>query len=157
LRYRGILLPLLLTVGCVPAWAHEAAQSADEKAVRASFETLLEGMAKRDRAKILERLLPGGLLTFMRDGKPKQITFEAFADKLAAPAPEKIEERIQDPLIRVDDDVAILWARFEFLIDGKVHHCGRDIATFARVEGRWMITSIADNGRSDCGRKAAPG
>jgi hypothetical protein len=95
-------------------------------------------------------LLPGGSATFLRNGKPVQLTFEALADRLSQPGSTSREERIRNPLVRIDDNVAIVWAPFEFLIDGKVDHCGRDIVQLVRVDGHWLIAAIGDNNRTDC-------
>jgi hypothetical protein len=130
--------------------AHTAT-SAEEKAVLASFQALLDGLGKRDKAAMMAQLLPGGSAVLMRNGKPSQMTFEMLADRLSQPGPESHEERIRDAIVHVDGDVATVWAPFEFLIDGKVDHCGRDIANLVHVDGRWIIAAIADNGRKDCG------
>lgn len=153
MQWVRVLPAVALTLLSGAAFGGPASQSADTQAVQASFQTVLDGIGKRDRGMVMSHLIPGGILTFMREGKPVQLTFDAFADKVTEARPEKVEERIHDPLIRIDDNVAILWAPYELLIDGKVHHCGRDIATFARVDGRWLISSIADNSRTDCGQK----
>ena len=130
--------------------AHTAL-SADEKAVLASFQALLDGLGKRDKAAMMAQLLPGGSAVLMRNGKPAQMTFEMLADRLSQPGPESHEERIHNAVVHIDGDVATVWAPFEFLVDGKVDHCGRDIANLVQVDGRWIIASIADNGRKDCG------
>jgi hypothetical protein len=129
-----------------------AAASAEEKAVLAAFQAMLDGLGKRDKAAMLAQLLPGGSATLMRNGKPVQMTFEALTDRLSQPGNETHEERVRDPLIRVDGNVAIIWAPFEFLLNGKVDHCGRDIVTLVRVDERWLIATIGDNSRTDCGR-----
>jgi hypothetical protein len=128
------------------------AASAEEKAVLAAFQAMLDGLGKRDKAAMLTQLLPGGSATLMRNGKPVQMTFEALTDRLSQPGNETHEERIREPLIRVDGNVAIIWAPFEFLLNGKVDHCGRDIVTLVRVDERWLIATIGDNSRTDCGR-----
>jgi hypothetical protein len=151
-RMLACTLLALVWVGTPPAATAEAT-AADEKAVLASFQAMLDGLAKRDKAAILERLLPGGNATLMRSGKPVQLSFEAFADRLSQPGTVTREERIHDPLIRIDGDVAILWAPFEFFIDGKVDHCGLDSAQLVRVDGRWLIASLGDNSRTDCAGK----
>ncbi len=125
--------------------------STDEKAVLASFQAMLDGLGRRDKAAMMAQLLPGGSAVLMRKGKPAQMTFEMLTDRLAQPGPGTHEERIHDAVVHVDGDVATLWAPFEFLVDGKVDHCGRDIANLVRIEGRWIIAAIEDNGRSDCG------
>ena len=129
------------------------AATPEEQAVLASVSAMFDGMAKRDAAAIKEPLLPGGTMVLMRDGKPTQMTFEAFADRVGKPGTTQIEERIHDPLVRIDNDLAMVWAPFEFLVDGKVDHCGTDLFNLVRKDGKWLIASVADTGRKDCSVK----
>jgi hypothetical protein len=110
-------------------------------------------MAKRDAVAIKKPLLPGGGLVLMRDGKPTQMTFDAFADAVGKPGKAQIEERIHDPLVRIDNDLAVVWAPFDFLVDGKVDHCGTDLFNLVRTDGKWIIANVADTSRKDCGGK----
>ncbi len=114
---------------------------------------MFDGMAKRDAAAIKAPLLPGGTMVLMRDGKPVQITFEDFAARVAKPGTTQIEERIHDPLVRIDHDLAVVWAPFDFMVDGKVDHCGTDLFNLVRVDGKWLIAGVADTGRKDCSVK----
>ncbi len=129
------------------------AATPEEQAVLAPVKAMFDGMAKRDAAAIKEPLLPGGTMVLMRDGKPVQMTLEAFADRVGKPGTTQIEERIHDPLVRIDNDLAVVWAPFEFLIDGKVDHCGTDLFNLVRKDGKWLIASVADTGRKDCPAK----
>jgi hypothetical protein len=129
------------------------AAAPEEQAVLASVQAMFDGMAKRDAAAIKEPTLPGGTMVLMRDGKPTQMTFEAFADRVGRPGTTQIEERIHDPLVRIDNDLAMVWAPFEFLVDGKVDHCGTDLFNLVRKDGKWLIASVADTGRKDCSVK----
>jgi Putative lumazine-binding len=126
------------------------AQSAEEQAVLAPIHVMFDGMSKRDAAAIKAPTLPGGTMVLMRDGKPVQMTFDAFAERVAKPSKAQIEERIYNPLVRIDNDLAMVWAPFNFLIDGKVDHCGTDLFSLVRVDGRWMIASVADTGTKAC-------
>ncbi|HEY6412361.1 MAG TPA: nuclear transport factor 2 family protein [Edaphobacter sp.] len=126
------------------------AATPEEQAVLASVQAMFDGMAKRDAAAIKEPTLPGGTMVLMRDGKPTQMTFEAFAERVGKPGTTQIEERIHDPLVRIDNDLAMVWAPFEFLVDGKVDHCGTDLFNLVRKDGKWLIASVADTGRKDC-------
>ena len=129
------------------------AATPDEQAVLVPINAMFDGMAKRDAAAIKAPTLPGGTMVLMRDGKPAQMTFEAFADRVGKPGKTKIEERIHDPLVRIDNDLAMVWAPFDFLVDGKVDHCGTDLFNLVRTDGKWLIASVADTGRKDCGAK----
>jgi len=115
----------------------------EEQAVMAPITAMFDGMAKRDAAAIRKPLLPGGSMVLMRDGKPTQMTFDAFAEAVGKPGKAQIEERIHDPLVRIDNDLAVVWAPFEFLVDGKVDHCGTDLFNLVRTDGKWLIASVA--------------
>lgn len=140
----------ILTTGLV---IRSFAQSAEEQAVLAPIHAMFDGMSRRDAAAIKAPTLSGGTMVLMRDGKPVQMTFEAFAERVATAGKTLIEERIQNPLVRIDNDLAVVWAPFTFLIDGKVDHCGTDLFNLVRVEGRWMIASVADTGTKTCSAK----
>ena len=129
------------------------AATPEQQAVLSPVMALFDGMTKRDAEAIKKPLLTGGTMVLMRDGKPTQITFEAFADLVAKPGTTHIEERIHDPLVRIDHDLAVVWAPFEFLVDGKVDHCGTDLFNLVRTDGKWLIASVADTGRKDCSVK----
>jgi hypothetical protein len=129
------------------------AVTSDEQAVLVPINAMFDGMARRDAAAIKAPTLPGGTMVLMRDGKPAQMTFEAFAERVGRPGKAQIEERIHNPLVRIDNDLAMVWAPFEFLVDGKVDHCGTDLFNLVRTDGKWLIASVADTGRKDCGAK----
>jgi hypothetical protein len=132
------------------------AQTPEEQAVLAPINAMFDGMTKRDSAIIKDAFIPGATMVLMRDGTPGQMTADAFAERVghpAHPSTAKIAERIHDPLIRIDNDLAVVWAPFDFFIDGKVDHCGTDLFNLVRKDGKWLIASIADTGRKDCAAK----
>jgi hypothetical protein len=105
---RHLHLTLLIAAATLSAAPLHAA-TPEEQAVLAPIQAMFDGMAKRDAAAIKEPLLPGGTMVLMRDGKPAQMTFEAFAERVGKPGTTNIEERIHDPLIRIDNDLAMVW------------------------------------------------
>jgi hypothetical protein len=146
----------LFTLGTILAtgfFTYATAQSPEEQAVLAPIHAMFDGMSKRDAAAIKAPTLPGGAMVLMRDGKPSQMTFEAFAERVGKPGATKIEERIHDPLVRIDNDLAVVWAPFDFLVDGKIDHCGTDLFNMVRIDGKWTIASVADTGTKSCSAK----
>ena len=91
-------------------------------------------------------------MVLMHDGKTEQITFEAFGERVGK-GKTQIEERIHDPLMRVDRDLAMVWAPFEFRVNGKVDHCGTDLFNLVHTDGRWLIADFAATVRKDCQAK----
>jgi len=148
---RRLFATLPLLAALCPLALH--ADSPDEQAVLAPIQAMFAGMSARDAAAIKKPTLPGGIMVLMRDGKPTQMTFEDFATRVGKPGKEQIEEKIHDPLIKIDNDLGVVWAPFDFLIDGKVSHCGTDLFNMVRQDGQWVIASVADTSRSDCSAK----
>ncbi len=142
---------IMLAAALFPLALHAA--TADDHAVLAPIHAMFEGMSARDAAAIKKPTLPGGVMVLMRDGKPTQMTFEDFAARVGKPGTKKIEERIHDPLVRIDSDLAVVWAPFDFLVDGKVEHCGTDLFNLVRQNGEWLIASVADTSRNTCSAK----
>jgi hypothetical protein len=149
--FRSLKFSLLLD-GAVLAMAVSLlqAETPEEHAVLVPVHAMFDGMAKRDAAAIKAPTLAGGTMVLMRNGKPVQMTFDEFATRVARPGTTRIEERIHDPLVRIDNDVAVVWAPFDFLEDGKVDSCGTDLFNLVRVDGKWLIASVADTSRKDC-------
>ena len=145
-------LSLLVLFGLSACTALAAAQPDQDQsqAVLAPIHAMFDGMAHRDAAAIKAPLLPGGSLVLMRDGQPVHMSFDDFATRVARPGTTKIEERIHHPLIRIDNDLAVVWAPFDVLSDGKIDHCGTDLFNLVRINGQWLIASVADTGRKTC-------
>lgn len=149
MRHSFAILPLLTAL--VPLALNAA--TPDEQAVLAPIQAMFAGMSARDAAAIKKPTLPNGVMVLMRDSKPVQMTFEDFATRVGKPGTSKIEERIHDPLVRIDNDLAVVWAPFDFYVDGKVNHCGTDLFNLVRQDGQWLIASIADTSRNTCSAK----
>lgn len=128
------------------------AATLDEKTVLLPIEAMFDGMAKRDAAAIEATALPGATLVLMRYGKLEQITFQAFAERVGK-GTTKIEERIHNPLVRIDNDLAVVWAPLEFRVNGEVDHCGTDLFNLVYIDGKWWIASLTATVRKDCEAK----
>ena len=143
-----------ILLGLLGAPAH-AAPSAEEQAVLAPLQAFLGGIATGDKAAMLGQTLPDAMITRVGDGKITQKPLRALVEGVPPAGKRKLEERIHDPLIRIDEDLAIIWAPYEFLVDGKVDHCGTDVVEVVRRDGRWLIAGLADTSRKTCGATGA--
>jgi hypothetical protein len=140
-RRTALLAALALAGG--PALADTPASSAG---VLEPVHAFFDAMARFDQAGMRAQVLPSGTATLMREGKPVQLTLGDFVDHVK-PGKQKIEERIGTPQVMVDHELAMVWAPYTFLLDGKLHHCGTDVFNLVRVDGHWRIAAIADNSR----------
>ena len=124
----------------------------DEGAVMAPINALFAGLAARDSAAILAQLRPDGGATVANEAPngTRTVRHMSWAEFAAGvkPGPEKYEERISNPAIEIDGDIAMVWAPYTFLIDGKAHHCGVDHFDLVREVGAWKIVNITWSARA---------
>jgi hypothetical protein len=122
----------------------------DERAVFAPINLMFDGMAKRDGSEVVAAAISGAMFVSMQYGTLAQETFVQFGTNLQA-GTTHIDERIHDPLVRIDNDLAVVWAPFEFRIEGKLDHCGTDSFSLVHNNGKWLIASLSATLRKDCG------
>ncbi len=113
---------------------------------------LFDGLATRDEKMMMAQMVPDGSATLYRNGQFLQMSLSTLAERLGqmASGPDRLEERIHEPLIRVDDNIAVVWAPYEAFRNSKIDHCGTNIFSLTYREGHWLITSVVDNSRSSC-------
>jgi hypothetical protein len=59
------------------------------------------------------------------------------------PGAERYEQRLYDPAVEIDGNVAMVWGRYDFRVDGKIAHCGYDHVDLVRDGGRWKIANLS--------------
>ncbi|MBI0474874.1 DUF4440 domain-containing protein [Sphingomonas sp. MA1305] len=119
---------------------------ADAANVMAPIDAMFRGLAARDGAAILAQVRPDGGATVVAerpDGRRevRRTSWPEFAAGVK-PGPERYQERLTDPAVEVDGDIAMVWSPYVFTIDGKVHHCGTDHFDLVREDGRWRVLNV---------------
>ena len=81
------------------------------------------------------------------------IRSQSWAEFAARITPEgSFDERISDPAIETDADVAMVWARFVVRKQGKINNCGFDHFDLIRENGVWKVMNLSFSSRiTDCG------
>ena len=124
----------------------------EEGQVMAPVNALFAALAARDGAAAQATMRADATSTVAVD-KPdgtKVIRHMTAADFGAGlkPGPERYREVLSDPAIEVDGDIAYVWGRYDFYIDGKRHHCGYDHFDLVREGGSWKIQNITYSSRT---------
>lgn len=65
------------------------------------------------------------------------------AEQRAALMTRKITERGFRPEARVSGPVAMVWYPYDLYVDGQWSHCGVDVFTLIRTDGKWRISTMS--------------
>ncbi|MGH7467090.1 MAG: nuclear transport factor 2 family protein [Longimicrobiales bacterium] len=153
---RSAFLTLLVLVS--PASAQSPEQDA-LAVVRRLFDAMRaqDTVAMRTTLDSRARLVATGT---NQQGQPtaRTLTIDGWVRSIGS-ARARLDERIFDPEIRVDQNLATVWTRYDFLAGDNFSHCGYDAFQLIQTGGQWKIVQIADTQRrspDSCGRASAP-
>lgn len=136
------------------AWSVSAQQ--EEKSVRAVIDKLFTAMQSGDSAKAATLFHPSARLqsTFTdRSGKTvlRSDEVRGFLDQIGGkPAGTTYEEKLLSAEVRIDENMATVWAPYEFYLNGQLSHCGVNAFQLIRLENSWSIIQITDTRRKSC-------
>lgn len=124
----------------------------DEGAIMQPINALLRALETDDPAAVLANTLPEGGITaaqVLPDGTRRHRTVR-WADFAASLKPDgtRVVERLGQPAIEFDEDVAMVWAPYTVTINGKLSHCGYDHFDLLRVDGRWKLLNVTYSHRT---------
>jgi ketosteroid isomerase-like protein len=141
---------LAQSAGAAPTPAHRAGE-ADSAAVLAPVDALFAAFEAGDAAAMLRHVYPDGRVTAsgMRgDGASnlRQQSWTQFAERVRPD--NAFQERISDPVIAVDGDIAMVWAPFVVRVAGRVANCGYDHFDLVRENGAWKVMNLTFSSRT---------
>ncbi|MEE8156311.1 MAG: nuclear transport factor 2 family protein [Phycisphaerales bacterium] len=134
-----------LVLGCSSTTWPSAQLQADRAAVIAVANDLFAAMRARDADALRALQTPEVAMIRITENAQPAIHVgspDAFIDAIVN-APAEPRERMWDPEVRIDGDLATLWAHYEFYMGDRFSHCGVDAFQLVRVDGVWKIVSIA--------------
>ena len=138
------------TSGPASAHAHQD-EHADTKAVLATVNAVFAAFEAGDAAAMLRHVYPDGRVTasgIRGDGASnlRQQAWTVFAERIKPGA--TFQERISDPEIHIDGDIAMVWAPFVVRIGGKVSKCGFDHFDLVRENSVWKVMNLTFSSRT---------
>ncbi len=127
------------------------AQGAEATAVIASIAGLLAAFEAGDAVAMLRHVYPDGRVTASgtRGDGSSNLRQQSWAEFAARVRPDRaFTERISDPVIDIDDDIAMVWAPFVVRVGGKVSNCGVDHFDLVREKGTWKVMNLTFSSRT---------
>jgi hypothetical protein len=139
----------------IPIQFRNAHPSPEEVAAVQSFVSFLEVFRKGDVKSLQKYVLPEGRATNIRPHRPEgiiQASLIGLIERVSHLAPDqKPAEPLYDVEVWVDRQMAIAWTPYDFYLakgdEMEMTHVGTDIVFFAKLDGEWKISGLADNCR----------
>lgn len=152
-----MLLALALLLQVTPVQPLPRAQplpppDAETAAVLAPVERMFAAITAKDPTQILAQVRTEGRATAvidMPDGTRaiRTRSWTDFAEGLRD-GPSRLEERLINPAVEIDGDIAMVWSSYLFLADGKLTHCGTNHIDLVRDGGGWKLLNVTWSQRS---------
>ncbi|MGH7506498.1 MAG: Type 1 glutamine amidotransferase-like domain-containing protein [Longimicrobiales bacterium] len=125
----------------------------EERAVAGAVRGLFDAMRAADTTRIRAAFHPEARLFSTSQGGGSSsmlrvMTVDDFVHAIAA-SPERADERMIAPDVRIDGDIATVWTYYDFRSGDRFSHCGTDAAHLARTDGGWKILQITWTVRTD--------
>jgi len=146
-------LILLLLCAFVATSTH--AQQPDEKeAIKKTMNTLFEAMRKGDTVLLKSVFAQGAVLHGVAYNKEQNMLvatdkLKGFIKAVGAPHKQTWDERAIYNDIKIDGDLASVWAPYKFYLGTQFSHCGVDIIQLSKAKDGWKIIYLVDNSRKD--------
>ena len=110
-------------------------------------EALLRALSARDTAALRPLVHPGIILRSISDpAGPRTAVNTQDAGTFFRTLPagrEQLLERMWSPEVYAFGSLVEVHAPYDFHVDGAFSHCGTDVFTLVRTDGRWQVTQIA--------------
>jgi hypothetical protein len=153
-------LPLAVALCVTPRMSR--AQESDRAAILATVQKVFDAMRTRDTALLTQAFDSTARLAGVSTRGTPAVSLTApsqFGASIArAPAGDVWNERIFDPEVKIDGNVAQVWAYYTFHRNGTFSHCGVDAFMLLKVGTTWKITQLADSRRTQgCTHTEPPG
>lgn len=138
---------LILTIISTTAFAQD-----DEAAIKHVVNKIFEGMKKSDTALIRSAFSKEPILQTVVNNRERKTAIEtepldSFLVAISKPHTEVYDERITFDVIKIDGELAMVWAPYKFYVGEKFSHCGVDCFQLAKLNGEWKIQYLIDTRR----------
>lgn len=134
---------LVLVLASFTHSARAQATDDDGKAAIAVADSVLAALSGGDSATLIRLTLDSAVVggAGLRDGVERLSlrTWGIYIKRIGVPP---FTERGFDATVRVQDRVAVVWMPYDLYLGDKWSHCGVDVFTLMKRDGRWRVASL---------------
>ena len=123
-----------------------------EDSVKAVVKQLFEGMKNSDAGMIQSAFADSAILQSVGKSKEGKTVIEnervdEFAKLISGLKKGAADEQVVFESVKIDGQLAMVWAPYKFYFEGKFSHCGVDSFQLVFVNGQWKIQYLVDTRR----------
>jgi len=119
---------------------NSAAQT-DQEAVLAVAQKVFDGINTKNADLIEANMMPEGVLFSTMNGSARFTSVSDFASQVVG-EDAVYHERMFETTVHVQDGVALIWADYDFHINGAFSHCGVDTFSMVKTPEGWKVASL---------------
>lgn len=142
---RTALLALALLGLAQPAQA-AAPVDPERAAILAKVDAFFAAMRTQDGKALADTQFTDGTFTVQRQQADGHFELQRppVAGVIASMAQRSgLDEHIWDPTVLRRGPLAVVWAPYEFKLNGKTSHCGIDVFNLVQTGGEWKISGLS--------------
>ena len=125
----------------------------DEADIMAIINQLFDGMRKGDSAMVSavfdKNVRMASIDTKNNTPKFREGSLERFLNAVGTPHENVWDERIWEPIVQVDGNMAAVWVNYAFYLDDQFSHCGVNAFQLFKSVSGWKIINLTDTRRKD--------
>ncbi|NCD68168.1 nuclear transport factor 2 family protein [Mucilaginibacter agri] len=148
-----VLLSLVLLGMSLAVAAQD--QSAEKEAIKKTISILFDGMRKGDSTLLktaFDKKAVFHSISASAAGETKLVsgeTLQDFAKAIGTPHPDVWDERVSIEEIKINGNLASVWAPYKFYRGDKFSHCGIDSFQLMKTTAGWKIIYVVDTRLKD--------
>jgi len=149
-RFISVIAVMLLLTGCgasapVARRVPGGHQPGEEGAVLDAMDRYLTAISESDHGAMAAMQTPDGMTYQWRPTGSGDMRITAHPNSFwSDPSRDDgrvYRERYWSPHVMIRGGIAVVWAPYEFWIDGETSHCGVDVVDFVKIDGEWLVSN----------------
>jgi len=149
-RLIGVIVVTVLLAGCgtsapVAQRVPGGHQPGEEGAVLEAMDRYMTAISGSDHATMAAMQAPDGMTYQWRPTGDGDMRITAhptsFWSDPSRDDGRAYRERYWSPHVMIRGGIAVVWAPYQFWIDGQTSHCGVDVVDFVKIDGEWRVSN----------------
>ena len=128
--------------------------SLEQEVVMATIFELFDGYRAADSSRVRAVFTENASLMRVgeKDGGPHLSggSIDSFVNYVGSGLDKLHDEPLWDYEVRIDENLASVWTKYAFYLEGQFHHCGAESFQLFKSKEGWKIFLLVDTSHDDC-------